>query len=199
MRTKYVLNSGGLRNNAKSAKKFFTEIFKNLGAKPRLLICLFAQPREYWEIKFAEDKKYIPKFVPSKISPVFELAFPSTFEKQIKSTDAVYIHGGDDYLIQYWLRKFNLQKIWKGKVVATNSASSHAISKHFWTCDWRQCMDGLGVLPIKFIAHYNSSWGEDDPRGPINWQAAYKELKDYGNPKLPIHALKEGLYITIEK
>ena len=63
------------------------------------------------------------------------MAFPATFEEQIKNSDAVYIHGGDDHLIQYWLRKFNIPKIWDGKVVAASSASSHALSKHFWTCD----------------------------------------------------------------
>ena len=122
----------------------------------------------------------------SDIEPVFEMAMPDKFEEQLQQNDAIYIHGGDDHLMQYWLKQFDIPKIWDGKVVATNSASSHALSKHFWTCDWRQLMDGLGILPIKFLAHYKSEYGEDDPRGPIDWGTALKELESYGDTSLPI-------------
>ena len=60
-------------------------------------------------------------------------------------------------------------------------------------------MDGLGILPIKFLAHYKSEYGADDPRGPINWESALEELKNYGDTSLPVHALKEGGYVVIEK
>src|SRR3989344_3988715 len=99
--TKYILNSGGLRNNPKLARGFFTEIVKGLGKKPKLLICLFAQLRENWERKFAETKEGITQLVPKGVSPILELAFPSKFEKQVKSADAIYIHGGDDHLVMY--------------------------------------------------------------------------------------------------
>lgn len=196
--TKYVLNSGGVGGYSELAKKFFAEMVKGFGNEPKILICCFAQPREDWEKKF-EDDKANTDFFPEDVRPVFELAFPDTFEEQIKSCDAMYIHGGDDHLLQYWLRKFDLPKIWDGKVVATNSASSHALSKYFWTCDWRKTMDGLGILPIKFIAHYKSSYDNEDSRGPIDWESVYAELKAYGDQTLPIHALKEGEYIVIER
>jgi len=67
-----------------------------------------------------------------------------------------------------------------------------------WTLDWRQCIDGLGILPIKFIPHYGSV-DPDDPRGSIDWQKAYDELEAYGDPTSPIHALEEGQYIIIEQ
>jgi hypothetical protein len=195
--TKYVLNSGGLKNHPDLTKKFFAEVFKGLGDAPRLLICCFAQPRENWEAKFSEDRNS-PLF-PVGTNPVLELAFPDTFEDQIKKSQAIYIHGGDDHLIQYWLKKFDLPKIWEDKVVATNSGSSHALSSSFWTCDWRQSMNGMGILPIRFLAHFQSSYGNGDPRGPIDWGNALKELSAYGDTSLPIHALKEGDYVVIEK
>lgn len=194
--TKYVLNSGGLRNNPAKAKKYFAEVLKGLGPAPRILICCFAQPREDWEQKFREDQA--STFFPEGVTPTLELAFPDSFEEQVKNADALYIHGGDDYLVQYWLKQFDLPKIWDEKVVATNSASSHALSKHFWTCDWRKLMDGLGLLPIKFLAHYESDYGSDDPRGPVNWEAAHRELEFYADTSLPLHALKEGEFIVIE-
>ena len=196
--TKYILNSGGIKSHPKLAKKFFAEMVKGLGNEPKLLICCFSQLREDWEEKFESDKANTD-FFPEGVNPVFELAFPDTFEEQIRNCDAMYIHGGDDHLIQYWLKQFDLPKIWDGKVIATNSASSHALSKYFWTCDWRKAMDGLGILPIKFLAHFESSYGENDPRGPIDWQSALAELETYNDNTLPIYALKEGEYIIIEQ
>lgn len=196
---KYVLNSGGLRDKPDLAKKFFGEVVRGLGERPRLLICCFAQPREDWEKKFVEDQANIPKLVPEGIEPTLELAFPATFEQQIKDSDAMYIHGGDDHLIRYWLERFDIPRIWDGKTVATNSGSSNALSASFWTCDWRKCMDGLGILPVKFVSHFRSSYGTDDPRGPIDWDRAYQELKERGNNPLPIHALEEGCFVVIEK
>jgi peptidase E len=189
--TKYILNSGGLRNNSEKAKKFFAEVVKGLGDNPRLLICYFAQKREDWEEKFSEDKETILTSFPEEIHLVVNLAFPSTFEQQIKDSDVIYITGGDDHLLQYWLKQFNLPMIWEGKIVATNSSGSNALAKYSWTCDWRQNIDGLGILPIKFIPHYKSSFGSEDPRGPIDWDKAFSELKNY-KEDLPIYALEEG-------
>jgi len=194
--TKYILNSGGIRNNPEGGKKFFAEVIKDLGNNPKVLICLFAYSREHWSNKFNELKNQ--SLYPENINPIFDLAFPDEFENQIKNSDVLYMYGGDDHLIQYWLNKFDIPKIWEGKVVATSSCSSQAISKYFWTCDWRENMDGIGVLPIKFISHYQSDFGHDDPRGPIDWGKSYEELKEY-KEDLPIYALKEGEFVIFEQ
>ena len=197
--TKYILNSGGFRDKPDLAKKFFAEMVKGLGDTPHILVCCFAQAREDWETKFVTDKETVVNLFPVGVQPILEIAFPEKFKEQVKSSDVIYIHGGDDHLVQYWLRKFDIPQIWDGKVVATSSASSHALSKYFWTCDWREAMEGLGILPIKFLAHYESSYGAHDPRGPIDWQKGYEELKVYKDSELPIYALKEGEYVIIEQ
>lgn len=197
--TKYILNSGGLKNNPEKAVKFYNEIIKNLGNEPKVLFCFFAEKRENWEEKYKNYTERFINLINKDVKPIFELAFPDQFIEQVNRCNVINIHGGDDHLVQYWLNKFNLLEIFKDKVVATNSASSHALSKYFWTCDWRQCMEGLGVLPIKFISHYKSDWGKDDPRGPIDWEKAYQKLADYGNKDLPVYALQEGDYIIFER
>ena len=197
--TKYILNSGGIRNSSDKGQKFFHEMVSGLGKTPKVLICTFALLREDWEIKFNEDKAAANSIFGTDVQPIFELAFPHTFEKQIAQTNAIYFHGGDDHLVQYWLKQFDVPRIWDGKVIATNSASSHALSESFWTCDWRQCMDGLGILPIKFLAHYRSAYGNDDSRGPIDWNQAYSSLQEYGDQGLPIYALEEGEYKVLER
>lgn len=196
--TKYLLNSGGIQNSPDKGEKFFREVLSGYGSSPRLLICAFAQPREDWEEKYAEDVCFFQKLFDGDIQPILDLAFPDMFEEQVHRSDAIYIHGGDDHLVQYWFKKFDLPKLFDGKTVATNSASSHAMSCYFWTCDWRQNMEGLGILPIKFLAHFKSDYGKDDPRGPIDWDAAYSLLQEYGDKDLPIYALQEGEYITLE-
>lgn len=196
--TKYVLNSGGIRNQPELKKQFHQELVKGLGKNPKFVLCNFAQGREYWESKFQGYADSITEDMPEGVQPSFALAIPDKFVKQCGQADVIYFQGGDDNLLQYWMKQFDLAKLFTDKVVATNSASSDMLSTHFWTCDWRQCMDGLAVLPIKFIPHFESAFGADDPRGPIDWQKAYDELKAYGDTSLPIHALKEGEYKVFE-
>jgi hypothetical protein len=196
--TKYILNSGGWRNYPDRAKEFFAEICKDQGSNPKMLLCFFAVPREDWDTKYAENQERINAVVPAGVQPMFDLAYPATFAQQVAASDIIYISGGDDHLLMYWLRQFDLPKLFAGKVIATSSASSHALSTHFWTCDWRMCLDGLGILPIKFLAHYNSAYGSTDRRGPIDWEAAKAELEKYGDAKLPLHALEEGRFVVIQ-
>lgn len=196
--TKYILNSGGLRSNPENATKFINEMVNGLSKNPHILFCFFAEKREDWEEKFNNYTKRFIGWLSSEVEPTFELAFPNRFIEQVKKVDAIYIHGGDDHLLMYWLRQFHLKEMFKDKIVATNSASSDVLSKYFWTCDWRQCMDGLGILPIKFIPHYKSDWGSDDPRGPIDWDKAYDELKEYGEKDLPIYAPEAANYEVFE-
>jgi len=192
--TRYILNSGGA-----VSKELFDEITRGLGNNPRVLFCFFARQREQWEESFEKYKNGFIDNIDSKIKPSFDLAMPDKFEKQIKGSDAIMIQGGDDHLLQYWLRQFDIPKIWEGKVIAGSSAGSDALSNSFWTCDWRECMNGLDIVPVKFIPHFKSVYGYDDPRGPIDWDKAYKDLEKYGEKSLPIHTLKEGEFIVFEK
>lgn len=197
--TKYILHAGGITNSKDNGAAFFGEVIKGLGDNPKILFCFFAQPRERWDEKFNGYSQGFIKRVNKNIKPSFDLAMPDTFESQIKECGAIMIQGGDDYLLRYWLNQFDIPKIWEGKVVSGSSAGSDSLSAHFWTGDWRECMDGLGIVPVKFIPHFKSEYGSDDPRGPINWDRAYKELENYGNKSLPIHALKEGEFIVFEQ
>jgi len=196
--TTYILNSGGIKDSKDQGRAFFRRVIDGLSSKPNILFCFFAQPREDWEEQFPLYTSRFSAQLEQGVEPHFELAFPVKFEQQVKACDVVYIPGGDDHLVQYWLKQYNLPTLWEGKVVATSSAGSNAVAKQFWTCDWRQCMEGLGVLPIKFLPHYQSNYGSTDPRGPIDWEKAKKELAQYGDAALPIYALNEGDFKVFE-
>ncbi len=197
--TKYVLNSGAIKHQSKLKQQFHQELVKEIGAEPKFLLCNFAQGREYWESKFQGYANAVSEDMPVGVTPSFELAMPSAFADQCRRSDIIYLHGGDDHLLKYWMSQYDLGELFRKKVVATNSASSNVLATHFWTCDWRQCGDGLGILHIKFIPHYQSDFGKDDPRGPIDWQQAYDDLAAYGDISLPIHALKEGEFTIQEQ
>lgn len=197
--TKYVLNSGGVKRNLDLKRKFHREIVKDLGNSPKFLLCVFAQGREYWEAKFPGYSRAIAEDMPKGVHPTFELALPDKFVHQCKEANVIFIYGGDCDLLFYWMRKFDYMALFKDKVVATTSAGSCMLADSYYTCDWRACQDGFGILPIKFIPHYDSDFGADDPRGPIDWQKAKKELENYGDRNLPIHALGEGEFIVIEQ
>ncbi|MCA9313330.1 hypothetical protein KDA08_03335 [Candidatus Saccharibacteria bacterium] len=197
--TKYVLNSGGIKNEPQLKKQFHRELIKDLGDAPKFLLCNFAQGREYWEAKFQGYSDAIAEDMPAGVNPSFTLAMPSEFAEQCGEADVVYFHGGDDHLLKYWMEQFDMPVLFKDKVVATNSASSDMLATHYWTCDWRQCGDGFGILPIKFIPHYQSAFGADDPRGAIDWEKARQELSDYGDKSLKIYALKEGEFEVFEQ
>ncbi|NCU38165.1 hypothetical protein EOL96_03880 [Candidatus Saccharibacteria bacterium] len=196
--TKYVVQSGGIKNHPDLKKNFHRELVKGLGVTPSFLLCNFAQGREYWESKFQGYSDSIREDIPKNIKPTFTLAMPGEFIKQCEQADVIYFHGGDDYLLQCWMRQFDIPNLFDNKVIATNSAGSNMISTHYWTCDWRQCNDGLGILPIKFVPHYKSSFGANDPRGPIDWDNVKHELSKYGDVNLPIYALKEGEFKIFE-
>lgn len=196
--TKYVVQSGSVYKSEEQTRKFYAEIVKGLGATPKILICNFAQPREDWNKKFTKDVERLMLY-PENCSPELEMAFPDTFPEQIRDCDVLHIHGGDDRLLQSWMSEFNLPSLWKDKAVVTNSAGSNLIATHYWTCDWRQVGNGLGILPIKFLAHYQSNYGADDDRGLVDWEVAKKELENYGDTSLPVYALEEGEFIVFEK
>lgn len=197
--TKYVLNSGGIKNEPALKKQFHQELIEGLGDNPKFLLCNFAQGREYWEAKFQGYSDSIAEDMPNGVKPSFTLAMPSEFAEQCSEADIIYFHGGDDHLLKYWMKQFDMPVLFRDKVVATNSASSDMLSAHYWTCDWRQCGDGFGILPIKFIPHYQSAFGADDPRGAIDWGKARQELSEYGDKSLKIYALKEGEFEVFEQ
>lgn len=199
--TKYILNSGNVKSYPDKLRNYNKEVFRSFSERKddtpiKVLMCFFAMPRERWEEKFEVYKNNLKNDVPQELE--IKMAEPQDFEKQCEWTDLIFVSGGDDELLVYRFSKFDIPNIWDGKVVTTSSAGSDYLVKHFWTCDWRDVMDGSGILPIKFIPHYKSDYGSDDPRGKIDWEKAYKKLENYGDKNIQIYALEEGDFAVFE-
>ena len=199
MSTKYIFQSGGVRNFPYKKKRWHQEMIKTVSGNPKVLICLFAIPRELWEGKYPSWCASFQEDMAADITAEFKMASPKTFVEDCLWADIMYCPGGDDALAKLWLSKFDLKKLWQGKVVCVNSATSDALSTHYFTCDWRECQNGLGIVPIKFLPHYRSNYGANDPRGPVDWEQGLADLKAYGDTSLPVHALEEGDFVVIEQ
>ena len=191
MKTKLILNSGGIRNNLKLKKKFHQEMIKGLGKDQiKILICSFAQAREYWEEKFLESTGSIQEDLPG-IKLKFSLAMPGMFEEQVKKADIIYFNGGDNHILDYWMSSYQLN-LFEGKIISGNSASSAYFCDSYWSNDWRSAMRGHDIVHSKMMLHYMAN-------KDIDWMKAEKQLAEFGNPDLPIFKLKEGEYVVFEE
>ncbi|HEV2402636.1 MAG TPA: hypothetical protein VGS08_00355 [Candidatus Saccharimonadales bacterium] len=199
--TEYVLNSGGLKNQPALARKFVREVVAGLGSDVKVLLCFFAEPElETWQPRFETMSRLLQEWATAGVTFHCSLAAdPDAFEEQVKANDVIYLHGGITAHAVRMFSRYDLAGVFDGKVVASNSAATHMLSESFWSGDERKLGHGLNVVPIRTIAHYQSNFGDDDPRGPIDWQQAYDELKAYGDTSLPVYALKEGEFVVREQ
>lgn len=198
--TTYILHGGNIRGSADEGKAYYEEIVKDLSDQPRLLICLFALPREEWEREYAEETEHIARLLKSR-QPVFTMADPVQYAKQAARADALIIAGGDNELCMHWAQRADgfMAALQTLPVVAGSSAGADSLTETFWPYDWRVPYRGLGVLAQNAIVHYGAGIGEDDPRGPVNWEQAEAALRAVIGPAAPLLKLAEGEHVVVKK
>lgn len=154
MKTKIIV-SGGYANEANTENtKFFTEILKDTPNDSSILIILFAKPEDEWARK---SQCVIDQFehVGESKNIRYTVANHNSLEDQIDKSDIVYIHGGDTALLIESIHKHtNFVERIKGKIVAGESAGTYLLSKCFYSKTLGEIRDGLGIIPIKVICHY---------------------------------------------
>jgi hypothetical protein len=196
--TTYILVGGGDRKSTEYGKNLAAEVYKRHPTSTlHVLSCYFAEPREDWETKFAQRQEWFRQVFGEEA--VIKLAFPDTFREQVKQADVIYIHGGDDTLLSYYLNQYGkISEMFAGKVVVGSSAGADWLSASFWTCDWRQTREGAGLVSLNIIVHYGSNFGSSDPRGVIDWERAEAELRAQLKPGGQITRLPEGEFVVFE-
>lgn len=198
--TTYILTGGNDRRSAGYTERLSEQAHKYL-SRPRLhiLSCMFAAPREDWEMKFQERSYWFRQVFGKDVH--VEMAMPDVFAEQLKAVDVVYIHGGDDVLLAHYMDAFpTVSKMFEGKVVIGSSAGANWLSRMYWTCDWRGVRQGSGITDLNIIPHYESlTYGKDDPRGPINWQDSAAELRAAIGEHKEITLLREGELVVVER
>ncbi len=167
---------------------FCQELVRGFDEPVKILECLFARPREIWKKVFDDAKIFYAEHLGDK-KFILELADKNKFSEQVKWADAIYLRGGDNEsdLIDLLKKNQDWQKELDGKTLAGSSAGADAMSKYFYDLDNLKLNEGLGILPIKVLVHYQSDYNSPN----IDWEKAYEELKNY-KEDLPIVTLREG-------
>jgi peptidase E len=193
---KYILVGGYIHKAKDEGRAFCEELIKGINKKPvKILDCMFARSQDSWEKKIKEDYVLFSKFIKNFD---LELADPLKFTEQVKNSDVIFLRGG---YTQVLFKLLNKDTSWikelDGKVLAGTSAGAEVIAKYYHVLSTNRIGDGLGLLSIKVVPHWNSDYSDETVKN-INWDKTLKELKEY-KEDLPIYALKEGEFIIINQ
>lgn len=154
--TKFILHGGNTSTPNSSNNKFFTEIIKDVPDRGHILIIYFARKKEDYNDLFARDKV---NFLSHARNKELELvvAKKEQFVNQLKEADAIYMRGGDTFRLLEALKHSDFTKNIKDKIVAGSSAGAYVLSRYFFSKSTNDIHEGLGLLPIKVICHYNGN------------------------------------------
>jgi peptidase E len=194
MNNKFILIGGYLHKAKDGGKAFCDELTKDLKmSRPvNIFDCMFARPEDSWVEKFDDDKIFFSKFINNF---ELELAQVEKFVDQVKNSDVIFVRGGDtDVLMEVLNKTGDWIKELEGKVFAGTSAGAEVLSKYSYNLDTLKVSEYLGLLPIKFIPHFNSDYNSPN----INWKEVVLELKNY-KENLPMYLVAEGEFVVLNK
>jgi peptidase E len=194
--TKYILVGGYVHKALDGGKAFCEELIKGFKNKPvKILDCMFARKIEAWDETLERDQVFFKKFVKDF---ELELADPNNFTEQVKHSDIIYLRGGHTQLLMELLSKnLDWTKELNGKVLAGTSAGGDVIAKYYTVLKTKRIGEGLSLLPIKFIPHWDSDYSDEEASN-INWKEELNKIKHY-KEDLPIYTLKEGQFKVFDQ
>ncbi|MFH0969301.1 MAG: Type 1 glutamine amidotransferase-like domain-containing protein [Patescibacteria group bacterium] len=186
--TKYILHGGETKIHCKNNDDFFAEIIRGLKEPAKMLLVYFAKPRKEWKGIF---KRHRVDFSSNSGREKLELILADEdldkFVKQIKNSDAVYLHGGNqDILKEKMAPVENLEKLFEGKTIAGSSAGAHILSAFNYSIDSNQIEEGLGIIPVKVFTHYR-----DELKGEL------EKMENYGDRNMKTYAIPETEFIVL--
>ncbi len=180
--TKFIFHGGATRKPTEGNRKFFAEMAKGLSEPVRILLVYFAREEKEWAELSENDKQNFHNASPT-IKMEFSLANSDNFIDQVKNADVIYVRGGVTPRLQEVLKKFpNLLELLDEKVYGGSSAGMNVLARYFYSFNFNEIREGLGLLPIKTFPHY-----DDTKHGKL------QQLKDY-KEDLPTYTIKEGEY-----
>lgn len=137
-------------------EEFFKEMLSDV-PKGGLVLCVyFASDTGDVDKKFVEDEHRLRGFANNK-DVLFLKASEADFENQVKKSNVIFLRGGDTELLLEKLRKYpELKGLIVGKTVAGSSAGAYALSKYYYSNSKDLVREGLGLLPVRTVCHYQS-------------------------------------------
>lgn len=158
--TKYILHGGYTRTDNELNHTFYEEITRNIPDGGTVLLCYFASQEDDNSERFKEDSQRIEERSHGK-KFTFLLANEKDFIEQLKQANALYIRGGSTPKLLGVLKKYpDFKENLDSKTVAGSSAGAYAIGKYSAFHDDEsggQIREGLGLLPLRVVCHYESN------------------------------------------
>ncbi|HRP36735.1 MAG TPA: Type 1 glutamine amidotransferase-like domain-containing protein [Candidatus Dojkabacteria bacterium] len=192
MHTKYLLHGGNTSIKKESNSRFFKEMM-DIPAKnnARLLLCLWAVEKKFWDVKKESYKKKITENSDKNVE-VEVVEDVDDFNAKIDQFDVLYVVGGDAKLIEPYYQKFtDLEKQLEGKTYAGGSMGAFMVCSHYiLSFDYQDELsvhDGLGLIDINLLCH----WDIERKR-----ELKIDMLKEK-SPSKPILTLDEGEFVRI--
>jgi peptidase E len=155
--TKFILHGGYTRDKNELNRSFFEEISKDIPDGGTILFVYFAGKDNEIGEKYEEDKENVVTGAHGKSLNVV-LAKEEDFIEQVKQSSAIYIRGGDTAKLLSTLKKYpDFTEAIQGKTIAGSSAGAYVLSTFFFSNDRGRVFEGLGILPIRVLCHYQST------------------------------------------
>lgn len=164
--TKYILHGGYTSTENELNRTFYKEITHDIPNSATVLLCYFASKDEDNSRRFQEDSQRIKEQSQDK-NLNFIQASEENFIDQLRQSDAFYMRGGSTPKLLGILKNYdNLKDKLDGKTIAGSSAGAYVIGKYSAFHDDEsggKVREGLGLLPLRVVTHYESS---DMPPNP---------------------------------
>tara|TARA_B100000745_G_C20148603_1_gene393832 strand:+ start:2207 stop:2794 length:588 start_codon:yes stop_codon:yes gene_type:complete len=186
MKTKFILHGGYTSEKNDLNQGYFTEMVNDVSDEGNILLVYFASKDEGIEEKFQKDSDRMKSLVGDKELSILK-ATKENFIEEVKSSDVIYIRGGDTQKLKATLDEYPefLESI-KGKTISGSSAGAYVLSKYYFTNSLNKVMEGYGCVPARVVCHYESKI-HPAPEGvdPISEMEKYDSslelilLKDY--------------------
>lgn len=151
--TRYILH-GGFSKGVKSSDGFFKAILSGFAGPVKILLVMYAKEVDRWQQNI-EEVQYEFKKNAGDIELTFEVADLKRIVGQIEGNEIIYIHGGDTELLVSTLDvAMDWFDIFKGKVVAGDSAGCNFLANIGYSPKKDSFFSGSGVVPVVFIPHF---------------------------------------------
>jgi peptidase E len=158
MKTKYILHGGNANDPCEENDKFFSEILKDIKGEVKILLVPFATTPDKYEREYNWNTSQFERVRDDRVIKYIQ-ANKKDFLEQIKRADVIYLSGGKTTNAVEALSAYKkLDEIWKGKVVAGESAGMNVLAAYCYSKSTDSVLECLGVLPIKTIPHYREEF-----------------------------------------
>jgi peptidase E len=178
--TKYILHGGYTSTDNELNRSFYEEITRDVPEGGIILLCYFASKDVDNSGRFKEDSQRLKDQSHGK-NLTFVPANESDFIDQLSRACALYIRGGSTPQLMGILNKYpDLKENLKDKTVAGSSAGAYAIGSYSAFHDDEsggKVREGLGLLPLRVVCHYESSDLPPNPEALTSLMETAPELE----------------------